>query len=235
MSLNPFSSLINSESINIPILISTVTVICISTYYFLRHYSSISDVISSMNSEQSQHQQQQSQSNNDVNNNPSQTINIYIQIQQERKPFTVNTSQKIKEFISTNIQPLLNNQNATLIYQGQVLNANKTFNYYSNRISNGSVLLCRVSQYNHQHNDEQESNEESNNNVYNDRKSVSIYSLLCHGMFLIVAIYLIFCYKNYKQLFTSKTLKMFQIMLVIWAIIFSDCVAKLICYKKIVY
>ena len=176
MSLNLFSSLINSESINVPVLISTVSVICLSTYYFLRHYASIPHVVSNNNNEQPQPQpQQQPNTNTNINNNPPQTISIYIQIQQERKPFTVNTSQKIKEFISTNIQPLLNNQNATLIYQGQVLNANKTFNYYSNRISNGSVLLCRVSQYNNQHNNEQDINEDLNENAYNDRRSVSIY------------------------------------------------------------
>ena len=216
-------NILSSENINWGILLSTSFFLLLGIIYFIRRYTNLElnqrqNVRNAAENSDFQHLQ----------------IEIHVQINLQRKTFVITPNEIIGAFINSKIKPLINNQNAHLIFQGQILDSTKPFSHYQNRITQGSVLLCQIIE-GQSHYDEMHSGNEENNMNYNDEKSVSAFALLMHLMIFLLTLFLIFCYNSYREIFDKVTIRLIQFMLVNWVVFFSDSISKLILYRKIVY
>ena len=102
------------------------------------------------------------------------------------------------------------------------------------------VILCRIRENN---NDGRLNNNHYDDNIRdreqqqlrNDPRSVSIYSIITHISIMFIFSFIVFSYKNFEEIFTKETKIMVQILSIIWALSFSNSLSKLIFYKKISY
>ena len=184
----------------------------------------------------------QNNRNNEANNNNNERIyHITVQIERNRYNFDIKLSDNIGQFVREKILPLTNNRNVYLFYQGQLLNQTQPFSFYEHRITENMVILCNIRENNY-------NNGRLNNNHYddnirereqeqlrNDPRSVSIYSILTHFFIIIILGFIIFSYKTFEEIFTKQTKRMIQFLCIIWALTFSNSASKLIFYKKISY
>ena len=187
----------------------------------------------------------QNNNNNNVNNinnnnNDENKFHIIIQIERDRYNFDININDNIGQFIREKIYPLTNNRDVYLFYQGQLLNQNQKFLFYEHRLSDNVVIICKVRENfnngnlnNNHYNDNME--QRTQEQLRNDPRSVSIYSICTHICIIFILGFIIFCYKTLKEIFTKQTLFMIQILSILWAISFSNTVTKLIYYKQISY
>lgn len=196
-------------------------------YYYVKIYNQalrhIPDVIRN-----EEWQQQQNRNEQQFQNNNSEPIEISVQINEERKRFTINLTDNIGNFINTHLRPLNNDTDSSLLFQGRQLNPLMSFSTYPS-ITNGTVFLCMRRNPN-----SQENNSDQSNN-YPIGTSVSLYTLLTHGMIFLLFIVLIIHYKSYKELFTRSTLIIIQFLGILWAFFFSKTISILFYYKTIVY
>ena len=237
------------ESINMELLITTLIFMILGFIYFIfRLRRLISPIYQNNNYEEGSNnnninQINESNSNQNVNNEDNNNQKLYhitIQIGTAKHNFTINLKDNIGEFVKNKIYPLTNNRNVYLFYQGQVLNQSQKFEFYEHRLMDNVVIICNIR--------ENENGENRNNNHYNDNieeryqaqlrndpRSVSIYTIFTHLSILFIFFFIVFTYKNYKEIFTKQTLIMVQLIFIVWAFSLSNTITKLVYYKKISY
>lgn len=230
------------KSMNKEFLITTVVFFIFGLiYYFFKIHNQatreLPDIIRISQRQQQQQQNQNDQRNHQEqhqsNSNNLEPIEISVQINQERKRFTIEVTDNIGIFINTHLRPLTNNKNASLLFQGRQLNPALQFSSYT-AIKNGTVLLCIIRNSDIPENNSQNNNYNNSSN-YLIGTSVSFYTLLTHGMILFLLLILIINYKSYKELFTRSTLIIIQFLGIFWAFFFSKTIATLYYYRKIAY
>ena len=236
------------ESINIQLLLTTLLFMIIGFIYFIFRIRRLSQPLNieennvnnyNQNINNNQNNNQNNNINNNINNNV-RTFHIVIQIERDRHNFDIRITDNIGQFIREKIYPLTNNRQVYLFYQGQLLNQNQQFSFYEHRLSDNMVIICKVRENANRNN--------LNNNHYNDNmdemiqeqlrndpRAVSIYSIFTHIFIIIILGFIIFSYKTMKEIFTKQTIIMTQLLCIIWAISFSNTVTKLFFYKKIYY
>ena len=236
------------ESINIQLLLTTLLFMIIGFIYFIFRIRRLSQPLNieennvnnyNQNINNNQNNNQNNNINNNINNNV-RTFHIVIQIERDRHNFDIRITDNIGQFIREKIYPLTNNRQVYLFYQGQLLNQNQQFSFYEHRLSDNMVIICKVRENANRNN--------LNNNHYNDNmdemiqeqlrndpRAVSIYSIFTHIFIIIILGFIIFSYKTMKEIFTKQTIIMTQLLCIIWAISFSNTITKLFFYKKIYY
>ena len=234
-----------SENINFEILITTIIFILISLIYFyyrLKRLTQPINIEDNIDYQNNNNNVQHQNVNNNINpnNDNEKTFNIIIQIGGSRHNFTIKINDVIGQFVREKIYPLTNNREVYLFYQGQLLNQNQRFSTYEHRLSDGMVILCNVRQNvnnnnlnNNHYNDNME--ERFQEQLRNDPRTVSIYSIATHIFIIFILGFIIFSYKTFKEIFTKQTIRMIQFLCIIWAISFSNTITKLIFYKQISY
>ena len=237
-----------SESINIQLLLTTLLFMIIGFIYFILRIRRLSQPLNieennannyNQHVNNNQNNNQSNNLNNNINNNV-RTFHIVIQIERDRHNFDIRITDNIGQFIREKIYPLTNNRQVYLFYQGQLLNQNQQFSFYEHRLSDNMVIICKIRENANRNN--------LNNNHYNDNmdemiqeqlrndpRAVSIYSIYTHIFIIIILGFIIFSYKTMKEIFTKQTIIMTQLLCIIWAISFSNTVTKLFFYKKIYY
>ena len=237
-----------SESINIQLLLTTLLFMIMGFIYFIFRIRRLSQPLNieennannyNQNINNNQSNYQSNNINNNINNNV-RTFHIVIQIERDRHNFDIRITDNIGQFIREKIYPLTNNRQVYLFYQGQLLNQNQQFSFYEHRLSDNMVIICKIR--------ENANRNDLNNNHYNDNmdeiiqeqlrndpRAVSIYSIYTHIFIIIILGFIIFSYKTMKEIFTKQTILMTQLLCIIWAISFSNTVTKLFFYKKIYY
>ena len=177
--------------------------------------------------------------NNNMNNN-ERTYPIIIEINGIRHHFSIKLTDNIGQFVREKLYPLTNNRNVLLFYQGQILNQTQPFSFYEHRIIENMVILCRIRENNNDgrlNNNHYDDNirEREQEQLRNDPRSVSIYSIITHISIMFIFSFIVFSYKKFEGIFTKETKIMVQILSIIWALSFSNSLSKLIFYKKISY
>ena len=242
-----------SENINIQLLIITIIFMVVGFIYFIHrlrrlfqpfNFDNNSDNSNYINNNANiNHNNINENSNQNANNNRNnneQTYPIIIELNMQRHHFSIKLSDIIGQFVREKLYPLTNNRNVYLFYQGQLLNQTQPFSFYEHRITENMVILCRIRENN---NDSRLNNNHYDDNVReraqeqlrNDPRSVSIYSIITHISIMFIFGFLVFSYKNFEEIFTKQTKVMVQILCIIWALSFSNSVTKLIYYKTISY
>ena len=176
--------------------------------------------------------------NNSCNNNNGRMYHIGIQIERDRHNFDICINDNIGQFIRDKLYPLTNNREVYLFYQGQLLNQAQNFAFYEHRLSDGMVILCKIRENDNRRN--------LNNNHYNDNmdervqeqlrndpRSVSIYSIFTHIFIIFILSVVIISYKKLREIFTKQAIMMIQFLCIVWALSFSNTLSKLIYYHKI--
>ena len=237
-----------SDSINIQLLLTTLLFMIIGFIYFILRIRRLSQPLNieennannyNQHVNNNQNNNQSNNLNNNINNNV-RTFHIVIQIERDRHNFDIRITDNIGQFIREKIYPLTNNRQVYLFYQGQLLNQNQQFSFYEHRLTDNMVIICKIR--------ENANRNDLNNNHYNDNmdeiiqeqlrndpRAVSIYSIYTHIFIIIILGFIIFSYKTRKDIFTKQTIIMTQLLCIIWAISFSNTVTKLFFYKKIYY
>ena len=237
-----------SESINIQLLLTTLLFMIIGFIYFILRIRRLSQPLNieennannyNQHINNNQNNNQSNNINNNINNNV-RTFHIVIQIERDRHNFDIKITDNIGQFIREKIYPLTNNRQVYLFYQGQLLNQNQQFSFYEHRLSDNMVIICKIRENANRNN--------LNNNHYNDNmdemiqeqlrndpRAVSIYSIYTHIFIIFILGFIIFSYKTMKEIFTKQTILMTQLLCIIWALSFSNTVTKLFFYQKISY
>ena len=237
-----------SESINIQLLLTTLLFMIIGFIYFILRIRRLSQPLNieenndnnyNQHINNNQNNNQSNNLNNNINNNV-RTFHIVIQIERDRHNFDIKITDNIGQFIREKIYPLTNNRQVYLFYQGQLLNQNQQFSFYEHRLSDNMVIICKIRENANRNN--------LNNNHYNDNmdemiqeqlrndpRAVSIYSIYTHIFIIFILGFIIFSYKTMKEIFTKQTILMTQLLCIIWALSFSNTVTKLFFYQKISY
>ena len=233
-----------SESINIQLLLTTLLFMIMGFIYFIFRIRRLSQPLNIEennvnNYNQNINNSQSNNQNNNINNNV-RTFHIVIQIERDRHNFDIRITDNIGQFIREKIYPLTNNRQVYLFYQGQLLNQNQQFSFYEHRLSDNMVIICKIRENANRNN--------LNNNHYNDNmdemiqeqlrndpRAVSIYSIYTHIFIIFILGFIIFSYKTMKEIFTKQTILMTQLLCIIWALSFSNTVTKLFFYQKISY
>ena len=183
-----------------------------------------------------------SNSNNNINNenNNIRKFHIIIQIERERYQFDIKITDNIGQFVREKLYPLTNNREVYLLFQGQMLIQTQPFSFYEHRLSDNIVIICKVRENanpnnlnNNHYNDNID--ERYQQQLRNDPRAVSIYSIYTHLFIIFILGFIIFSYKTFKEIFTKQTILMVQFLCIIWALSFSNMVTKLFFYKKISY
>lgn len=254
MSFNFIESLKEKyEYINFELLLPTVIFLVLGIIYFIyriRHSMPIlNQNPSDFNNEQFNNNinnnnpniNNNSNNNNNNNNQNSPSLKILIQIDRNRYNFEVKLSDNINDFIHQKIFPLTNNREVYLFYQGQILSPSQTFGFYEHRLIEGVVILCKIREnigernFNRDHySDANNVNRERERLMY-DPQSVSVYNIITHGIIFVIFCFLVFGYKNYREIFTDQTVKMVKLLAIFWAICFSNTITKIFYYHKIAY
>lgn len=229
--LASLKSFLYSDNINWGILCTTSLFLIMGIIFFLKRLYNLE-----VRQEGNFRSRQNGQSNDNSGfQNLEDELQIQVQINQERKHFTIRKNENIGSFINTKIKPLINNQNANLIFQGLILDHTKPFTYYQHRIVSGSVLLCQIIRGENNNAHHNSDGHDNTGSEIIDNQSVSAFTLLLHLMILSITLFLIFCYQTYKEIFDKTTIRLIQAILIVWVIFFSESISKLILYKKIVF
>ena len=238
------------ENMNLELLIPTLFFMILGFIYFIFRLRRLrqpinndneNDYINNNNEANHNNNQNNNNINNNINNNNNneRIFHITIQMERERHNFDIKLSDNIGQFVVQKIYPLTNNRNVYLFYQGQILNQTQPFSFYEHRITDNMVILCKIRENNNrgQNNNHYDDNinERENEQLRNDPRSVSIYSIFTHIFIMFIFGFLIFSYKSFNEIFTKQTIRMVQILGIIWALSFSNSLSKLIFYKKISY
>jgi hypothetical protein len=179
---------------------------------------------------------------NNINNNRDEnSITIHVMIKGNRMQFNIMKDESISNFVNSRLIqhteiPLDQRDRLKLIFQGRILDLNKKFEEYQN-ITSDSVIHSYIvnSSQSASQNREEDIRIENNNFNILDGNSVSVFTLLFHLSILILIILLLFAYKISSDLFSRGALLILKIMIVMWVIQVSKCLAKLAVYRKIVY
>ena len=238
-----------TENINLQLLITTLLFMILGFIYFIYRLKRLIQPINIDVNNEYEHinnnnvnnnNNQNNIRNNDINNNYERQLNIIIQLERDRYNFDIKITDNIGQFIREKIYPLTNNKDVYLFYQGQLLNQNQQFKFYEHRLTDNMVIICKIRENiggtnlnNNHYNDNME--ERTQEQLRNDPRSVSIYSICTHLCIIFMLGFFIFCYKTFKEIFTKQTLLMIQILSIVWAISFSNTVTKLVYYKIISY
>ena len=244
----------SSENINVQLLVTTLIFMVLGFIYFIRRlrrlvqplYNDSSNNNENINFNNNQNINNNQSINNNANNNNInndnnvRTFHIVIQIERDRHNFDIKLDDNIGQFVREKLYPLTNNREVYLFYQGQLLNQNQPFSFYEHRLSDNVVIICKIRENanrnnlnNNHYNDNMD--ERIQEQLRNDPRAVSIYSIFTHIFILFILGFIIFSYKNFKEIFTKQTILMTQFLSIIWAISFSNTVTKLFFYKKISY
>lgn len=181
----------------------------------------------------------------DSHSNPEDILKIFVMVNGNRIQTDYSKNDTILNFINNqlieHVEISINERDRLkLIFQGRILDHNKKFVDYPN-ITNDSVLHCYIM------NSSQGTNEENNlrnendrattnsTNVIYDENCVSIYTLVTHLIILILIVILLTVYKIFTDIFTNGSLVILKIMIVVWVIQVSKCLAKVAVYKRILY
>ena len=239
-----------TENMNIELFITTIVFMILGFIYFIFRLRRLIQPINienednhnNINNNENMNNQQNNinNENNNINNNNERIYHITIQIERDRHNFEIKLSDNIGQFVRNKIFPLTNNRDVYLFYQGQILNQSQPFSFYEHRITENMVIVCKIRENN---NNGRQNNNHYNDNINereqeqlrNDPRSVSIYSIFTHLCIIMILGFIIFSYKNYEEIFTQKTKRMIQFLCIIWALSFSNSATKLIFYKKISY
>ena len=243
------------DNINVQLLVTTVTFIVLGLIYFIYRLRRLGQPLNNDDNnlnENLNHDNNNNNINNNQNNNVSRNNNnnnnnninngrmyhIGIQIERERHNFDICVNDNIGQFIRDKLYPLTNNREVYLFYQGQLLNQEQNFAFYQHRLSDGMVILCKIRENDNRRN--------LNNNHYNDNmdervqeqlrndpRSVSIYSIFTHIFIIFILSVVIISYKKLREIFTKQTIMMIQFLCIVWALSFSNTLSKLIYYHKI--
>ena len=222
-----------TENINVQLLITTLFFMILGFIYFIYRLKRLVQPINIDDNEYI--------NNNNINNNNNERqFHIIIQLERDRYNFDIKLTDNIGQFIREKIYPLTNNRDVYLLFQGQLLNQNQQFLFYEHRLADNIVIICKIRENvgganlnNNHYNDNME--ERTQEQLRNDPKAVSIYSICTHLCIIFILGFIIFCYKAFKEIFTKQTLLMIQILSIVWAISFSNTVTKLVYYKTISY
>ena len=245
-----------TEKINFQLLITTVVFMVIGFIYFIQKLRRLFQPfnfdnnnvnnnfnnnanINQNNINSNANQNMQENINNNLNNN-ERMYPIIIEIDGTRHHFSIKLADNIGQFVREKLYPLTNNRNVFLFYQGQILNQTQPFSFYEHRIIENMVILCRIRENNNDgrlNNNHYADNirEREQQQLRNDPRSVSIYSIITHISIMFIFSFIVFSYKNFEEIFTKETKIMVQILSIIWALSFSNSLSKLIFYKKISY
>ena len=242
-----------TEKINIQLLLTTIIFMVVGFIYFIHRIRRLFQPFNfdNNNNDNSYFNNNANINNNNINvnanvnannniNNNGQNYPIMVEINGIRHHFNIKLSDNIGQFVREKLYPLTNNRNVYLFYQGQLLNQTQPFSFYEHRITENMVILCRIRENN---NDSRLNNNHYDDNVReraqeqlrNDPRSVSIYSIITHISIMFIFGFLFISYKNFEEIFTKQTKVMVQILCIIWALSFSNSVTKLIYYKTISY
>ena len=217
-------------NINWQLFITTSFIFILSLIYFLyRNYHLFDNLPFNNNQNENQN----------INNNPNQSnqndfIDLEFQFEEERKEFKINKNEFIKDFVNREIKPINGNHEVYLFFQGQILDQNKQFKFYENRFVENDVILCKNRTNQNNYFNRNHYNDSNYNEIVNDPKSVSLYTLITHFIILIIFLIIVFSYKTFNEIFSKTTIHLVQIMSIIWVIYFSDAISKLIFYRQIV-
>lgn len=257
MSFNFIESLKEKyENINFEILISTLIFLIIGIIFYIYRIKRSMTVLN-QNQEEINNDNNNINSNNinnnldnnNINNNNnihnnnqnSPSLKILIQIDRNRYNFEVKLSDKIEDFIHQKLFPLTNNREVYLFYQGQILSSSQTFGFYEHRLRDDVVILCKIRENvggrnlnNNHYSDANNLNRERERLMY-DPQSVSIYNIVTHGIIFVIFCFLVFSYKNFREIFTEQTVKMVKLLAIFWAICLSNTITKVYYYRKIAY
>lgn len=241
-----------TENINIQLLLTTIIFMAIGFIYFFYRLKRLTQPLNiednlneNTNANNNIHNQNNVDNNNNnninrSNNNNERTYHIIIQIERDRHNFDIKINDNIGQFIREKIYPLTNNREVYLFYQGQLLNQTQNFSFYEHRLSDNMVIICKIRENhsrrnlnNNHYNDSMD--ERTQEQLRNDPRSVSIYSIYTHIFIIIILSFIIFSYKSFREIFTKQTIIMIQFLCIIWALSFSNTISKLIYYKQIAY
>ena len=239
-----------TENINIQLLITTILFMAIGFIYFFYRLKRLTQPLNiddnlnenandnnNINNQNNAHSNNNNNNNiNRNNNNNERTFHIIIQIERDRHNFDIKINDNIGQFIREKIYPLTNNREVYLFYQGQLLNQTQNFSFYEHRLCDNMVIICKIRENVNRNNlNSNHYNDSINEQLRNDPRSVSIYSIYTHIFIIIILSFIIFSYKSFREIFTKETLIMIQFLCIIWALSFSNTISKLIYYKQISY
>ena len=217
-------------NINWQLFITTSFIFILSLIYFLyRNYHLFDNLPFNNNQNENQN----------INNNPNQSnqndfIDLEFQFEEERKEFKINKNEFIKDFVNREIKPINGNHEVYLFFQGQILDQNKQFKFYEHRFVENAVILCKNRTNQNNYFNRNHYNDSNYNEIVNDPKSVSLYTLITHFIILIFFLIIVFSYKTFKEIFSKTIIHLVELLSIIWVIYFSDALSKLIFYRKIV-
>ena len=217
-------------NINWQLFITTSFIFILSLIYFLYRNYHLFDNLPFINNQNV---------NQNINNNPNQSnqndfIDLEFQFEEERKEFKINKNEFIKDFVNREIKPINGNHEVYLFFQGQILDQNKQFKFYEHRFVENAVILCKNRTNQNNYFNRNHYNDSNYNEIVNDPKSVSLYTLITHFIILIIFLIIVFSYKTFNEIFSKTTIHLVKIMSIIWVIYFSDAISKLIFYRQIV-
>jgi len=193
-----------------------------------------------------------SNNQHDINNNinsdirEDDSLTLHVMIKGNRIQFNIRKDESIANFVNSRIIqhteiPLHQIDRLKLIFQGRILDLNKKFEEYPN-ITSDSVLHCYIvnssqsrSESSHENIRNEGNGRIENNNSILDENSVSVFTLLFHLSILILILLLLFVCKMSSDLISKGALLILKIMIVLWVIQVSKCLAKLAVYRKIAY
>ena len=219
-------------NINWQLFLTTSFIFIVSLIYFLyRNYHLLDNLPFNHNQNENE--------NINNNNNPNQSnqndfIDLEFQFEEERKEFKINKNEFIKDFVNREIKTINGNHEVYLFFQGQILDQNKQFKFYEHRFVENAVILCKNRTNQNNYFNRNHYNDSNYNEIVNDPKSVSLYTLITHFIILIIFLIIVFSYKTFNEIFSKTTIHLVQIMSIIWVIYLSDTLSKLIFYRKIV-
>ena len=230
-----------SENINLQLLVTTLIFMILGFIYYiyrlkrLFHPINADENINNENINMNNNINNNLNSNNNINNqnNNIKTFHIVIQIERDRHHFDIRITDNIGQFVREKIYPLSNNKEVYLIYQGQIFNQTKPFSFYEHRLSDNMVIICKIRENliqnnlnNNHYNDNME--ERDQEQLRNDPRAVSIYSIFTHIFIIFILGFIIFSYKTFKEIFTKQTILITQFLCIIWVLPFSNIVTKLL-------
>ena len=230
-----------SENINYEILITTLFFIVIGFIYFFYRLRRFGHTLTETENADATYTNINNNNNRHENNNNQnniRTVNIIVQLERNRYNFIIKLSDNIGQFVRQKIYPLTNNKDVYLFYQGQLLNQTQNFSFYEHRLSENVVIIGKIRENSNARNlntnhYNDSVNERVQEQMRNDPQSVSFYTLITHGVIIVTLGFIIFSYKTFKEIFTTQTVRIIQILTIFWAFYFSNAVTKLIYYRKI--
>lgn len=193
---------------------------------------------------------------NDIKVEDDKFIYIYFQstFNNKKSRFKVDKTQIIEDVLKNNIYKELdineNSHKIIIIYLGRKINSNLSFESIQGLSNNAVIHLfvtVKTNTNNYNNNNNEYLNRSQNNNDNNNlnsssnislelsRNSVHINTIKVHGFILIFFAFFVYQHKFNNNLLVGPPKIILSLLFGIWIIQFSNMIAKLSIYKRVLY